>query len=499
MISQRVKGDIIMNRRYLLIRNLRGNWSVLLLYEFFQKNKRMSHFGYLDAISLECFPPSKPAPQFFLNANVRENIKSKFLYTSPLPNILVKRILSNAKLHKLTSFRIENLFILLKLVKINNSDSLLDFKIKDVPFGQFIYTPLVSRIGIKHFRLSLVTRIRYLKLYFSFVSGYETLNHILNKESYSHFVLINGRDAFGAGCQLVAHVKKIKVVCLEESLNLKPYPQYGIWWGNMHHWKVRNREALRINSGYGAKFTNQDALVFIQREYHLNSKWWKVNTSYASLPNFKDKKTVCFFTSSEKETSTFPSSLSKLNDIDNSDQSFELARIHKVAMELNIHLIIRMHPNFAKDEISKREREYFYNLTKNWRNTTLILNNNAVDSYALAKKCWMNFTFRSSLGAELEAIGVPVYYMAPTTWGGEKSHLLIKSNKQLTKLLITGPRKEFKSKGDYKIFAAYYSMHGQNYKFVSFQQSNYENYNYSVLVDNQELDKPRFNFISQRK
>jgi hypothetical protein len=172
--------------------------------------------------------------------------------------------------------------------------------------------------------------------------------------------------------------------------------------------------------------------------------------------------------------------------------------IHEVAEKLDIDLIIRMHPNFSKNRIAKRERKFFYDLTKSWKNTTLIYNNDPINSFDLAKKSWINFTFRSSIGAELEALNLPVYYTAPTTWGGIDSRLLIKNKNQLSKLLSSSSREYFKPTSDYQLFAAYNFEQGQEYRFIKFREPNSNKKEYAVLINELELDVPRFKFIGQR-
>ena len=487
-----------MRDKYLLIRNIRGNWSAQLLYEFYSRNKAYSKFGYLNAVSQEYLPPIRPARILFFRAHKIESIKSKLFYKNSLPEVLFDRIISNAKLHNLVKLKFSSLVILFKLIKINDSSKLLDFKVNHVPFGQFLYTPLIAKIGIKHFHLSILSRGKYIKLYLSFINGYETLQKININSKYTHIVLINGRDAFGAGCQLFAYTKKIRVFCLEHGLSSKQYPSYGVWSGNMHHWKVRHREALRVHHSKKSKLTNEYAAKLIEEEYLLNSKWWEGRTTKIPILNPKGKKSICFFTSSEKETTTFPSSLSNDNDLDKSDQSSALKMIYEVAEKLDIDLIIRMHPNFSKNRIAKRERKFFYDLTKNWKNTTLIYNNDPINSFDLAKKSWINFTFRSSIGAELEALNLPVYYTAPTTWGGTDSRLLIKNKNQLSKLLSSSSREYFKPTSDYQLFVAYNFEQGQEYRFIKFRETNSNRKEYAVLINKLELDVPRFKFIGQR-
>jgi hypothetical protein len=89
--------------------------------------------------------------------------------------------------------------------------------------------------------------------------------------------------------------------------------------------------------------------------------------------------------------------------------------------------------------------------------------------------------------------------MAPTTWGGENSHLLIKNKEQLIELLSDFSKVNFKASQEFKVFASYYSKHGQKYQFVNFTDNKVKYYKYSVFIEDLELDKPRFKFVRQRK
>ena len=103
-------------RRYLLIRNIRGNWTIRLLYEFKHRNLNQAKFGYLNLISYEFFPPFKPAPTI-IKSHFREKIISKLFFENALPATLESLLLINCLRHKVTKktlFAIRIVFFLLK-------------------------------------------------------------------------------------------------------------------------------------------------------------------------------------------------------------------------------------------------------------------------------------------------------------------------------------------------------------------------------------------------
>ena len=69
----------------LLVRNLRGNWSIRLIYEYKLRNVNNTKFSYIDLSNLEYFPPGKSSPTL-VPSRIREKIISRiFLKIDILP------------------------------------------------------------------------------------------------------------------------------------------------------------------------------------------------------------------------------------------------------------------------------------------------------------------------------------------------------------------------------------------------------------------------------
>lgn len=83
--------------RALLLRNLRGNWSLRLLNEYLFRNFNKLVFDYIDLTNIEYFPPYKPAP-IIICSRFREICLSHLLFQNPSSKHLRQNILDNADL-----------------------------------------------------------------------------------------------------------------------------------------------------------------------------------------------------------------------------------------------------------------------------------------------------------------------------------------------------------------------------------------------------------------
>ena len=488
----------------LLIRNLRGNWAIRLIYEYKLQNINDTEFNYIDLSNMEYFPPGKSSP-VLVNSKIREKIISKIFFFNPLPTILEKEIMKNTKLVTKSRFKIIYIKPILDLLAIKNSSNLENYRFRGIPFGKFLHTPFIAKFGVKHFELNQFQQIRQMKLVYRFVISFYKINHLLETNKYNKIVLINGRDVVGASAQLSAYVNKVNVICLEESLIKSETPKFSQWMGNMHHWKIR-KKALDITvQKYSSSYHLNDAQSYFENNFGLNSKFWRQSVPVDPAKEFEETGYVCFFTSSEKETTTFPTGDILANEFDFSDQVECLKIVHEVANQLGFKLIIRMHPNFSGTKLVNKEYKFFHNLTKNWANSILISNSDYTNSYKLAEKAKFNFIFRSTLGLEFSFRDIPVYHLAPTFWSEYAIEKFV-STKQEVEEILAGNKlynNQIKIHSDYHIFALYNTFQGQNFKNVSFAKNDKifnskHQSKYLTVLNGIELDKPRFRFFTWR-
>jgi hypothetical protein len=263
----------MITNKNLLVRNLRGNWSLRLLFEFSYRNRNSSTSGYLDISKKEYFPPFKCAP-LILNSVIREKILSEFFFYNPTSRIIKNKILAEARKHKVTSLRYYDYKTLFNLLRSKNSDDLANFDINGIPYGKFVHTTLIAKYGVKHFKISLIDSARNTILFYRFLVGFRTIYNLILDFNYSQIILINGRDAVGTGAQLAAYLHNINIVCLENNVNTSDHPKYSEWLGNMHHWKIREAGFKDSLLKSNAKFSSEDAKNFLSTRFGTHSKFW---------------------------------------------------------------------------------------------------------------------------------------------------------------------------------------------------------------------------------
>ena len=182
----------------------------------------------------------------------------------------------------------------------------------------------------------------------------------MNDLSITKIVLVNGRDIVGVAAQLCGFLKHVPIVTLEAGFGEASVPLYGEWNGNMHHWRVRQNELSKTV----ARFPDYEgADEFIKKKYGHGSRWWKIGSTISSSKIDLPDNFVCFFTTSERESTCCPTGNPADNFFDEFDQVTQLLKVYKFAKSRNLPLIIRIHPNFSNSKSAKNELRFFENLT----------------------------------------------------------------------------------------------------------------------------------------
>lgn len=492
---------MIVSKKCLMIRNLRGNWSLRLLYEFFTRSNFEFCFGFIDLSHKEYFPPAKKAPIIF-NSKKREKIQSKIFFNNSLPKVLLKEIIKFSQLHKSGIYSVGDFFLCFKLLANSNSDNLFKFSKDGIPYGQFISTCLISKYGIKHVEINKICFLDNLLLFLRFVNSFRKINNLVKTHNYSQIVLINGRDVVGAAAHLVGYINCIEIVCLENGISKSILPKYSCWNGNMHHWMVKQKASENIML---SKEINKMNLVesreFLNSQYGLKSKWWGQNKIEA-LPNFLlNKEYFTFYVASETESTTFPTSITKGLDHDQFDQSKILKKWYEYYRDLEVYFVIRLHPHPRVSNRSVAYDNFFKTICKDWNRTYIFDSQSPINSYSLAENAKCNFVFRSSIGPELSSRGVPIYYVAPQSWTSQCPDKLLTNEAAFLKVAndLERPQK-FNSK-DFETYANYLKFHSTDFKSFEFEVEYVDNKRKKIIktfLRGKELDIPRFKFINSR-
>jgi len=491
----------------LLIRNLRGNWSLRLLYEYVHRNIKDGPFGFLDLSFREVFPPVKSAPILF-NSKLREKIKSRLFFKNPLPDRIIEEICKNSLKHNHARYTLSDVILTCKILTKSNSEKLLNFSENNIPIGRFVHTCLISKYGIRHFKVGKIFFLRNFILIIRFINSFNLISALIQNHNYSKIILINGRDVVGSAAHLVAFLHSIEVVSLENGLTKSGIPKFSLWNGNMHHWRVKQYYASKIIKSSNHKLMNfEQSKLFLQNNYGLKAKWWH-KTRFDPIPEtLLREKYLCFFLASETEHTNSPinsNNICEKNYYDEFDQTEILTFWYEVFRKLDFYLVVRLHPYAKLTSQSKRYDRYFLNLCKKWEKTIVISSQEKINSYELASHAKCNFVYRSSIGPELSSRNKPVYYMAPQSWTiGNPNKLLIQPEDFID--LIKNPNfyiEEFTKPiyTDVITYGNYLKFHSSNFQSLTFELSgfNSENKKLVTYLEGTQLDLPKTKYIKVR-
>lgn len=490
--------------RALLLRNLRGNWSLRLLNEYLFRNFNKLVFDYIDLTNIEYFPPYKPAP-IIICSRFREICLSHLLFQNPSSKHLRQNILDNADLKKRASLTIKDYLVVLQLLTKSDSKQIAAFEKYKIPYGKFIHTTLISKYGIKHFSINFFQKLSNFLLYYRFISSYRTHAKLLSRKKYSRLVLVNGRDAVGVGAQLAAYLNNLDIVCLEHGLSGSGLRVYSEWFGNMHHWKVKQLAVENCIKRYQSSFTKDQAQRVFINKFGLNSRHWRGSQNFTSnefdFSELKSKPYVVFFATSEKEATTCPTGISDQNYFDEYDQTEAIRDVYNSCKLLDLTFVIRLHPNFSGNVQSINEFNYYSSLCLNWKNVVLIPNDNSFNSYQLAEFALANFTFRSTIAAELSLHNVSCYLTAPHTWSYASPGKIKIGGDAITSELIK--KKSLKSKNnldneglDWYTLGTYVANFSTELRSLGSTFKDQKKFTYTLK--NLPLDTPRFRFVNSR-
>jgi hypothetical protein len=478
----------------LLVRNIRGNWSIRLLHEYFYRRKNEGHFYYLNMINLEVFPPHRYAP-WIISSSAREWIVSKFFFKNPLPDRLVSSLIKSGveKISYRWKLSTKSFLVIWRLFSCKNASDLDALNYRAVLYGRFLHTTLIAKYGTKHFELTFYKHFVNIPIYLRYFSAYERINKLISDLKISRIVLINGRDAVGVAAQLAAYTHNVAIFTLERGFGLSEVPLYGEWRGNMHHWRVREDELIKTMESH-KDFEMARGREFISQKYGGDSKWWKIgdnrDTDLFTLPS----RYATFFTTSERETTCCPTGIPLNNLFDEFDQIEQLRRVYASAQLAQVHLVIRMHPNFTGSTSAANELAYFKELVGGWNNVTLIPNTSNFDSYQLIKDSICVFTFRSSLSAELSLAGVQCIQTASTAWTKLSDGQPIIETEDMVHLISGDIPIKNTASNDWYGFAAYNSLHGREFESIQVTADPRTKTRIIHVLNGTSLDLPRFKF-----
>jgi hypothetical protein len=266
-----------------------------------------------------------------------------------------------------------------------------NFELQQTPF----------RIFYKHFIITLRVLIK--------------TNALIKNLSLNKIVVYNGREPANSTVILVANKYNIPVEILERGSSHSKYQTFAIsphyhpeWWDLIRNFRLELSDQDKekyINTFIEEKLNGVDK--YFDQKWNSSGK----NTEYDE--SFFDSDYLVYFTSSSTEYSPFELYNSKLGYQDQFSAVEDLALICR---RLNKTLVIRRHPRSVGIDGNDREHASWNRILEKFKSIKYLPPDAQVDSYRLAKRADAIYVWKSSIGFETMAMGIPTYALGPAKW-----------------------------------------------------------------------------------
>jgi hypothetical protein len=169
--------------------------------------------------------------------------------------------------------------------------------------------------------------------------------------------------------------------------------------------KYSSNELDRVSAQYWEKrLTGWD---------ELSGRDWSTHFKSGHVPVEINKGAILFFCTSQHEVPVLKEF--ECTDLGFSSQQSAVETLVKACQELNLQLVIKRHPNsVASDGIDRESLEWEW--VKKHAGVIYLEPQSGVDTYSLLKIASAVITYKSSVGVEASALGVPARAMGPAEW-----------------------------------------------------------------------------------
>ncbi len=250
----------------------------------------------------------------------------------------------------------------------------------------------------------------------SFNNCYKKTIDLIHSLNISTVVTVNGRFVSDSAIVAASTDLNIEYIVLERKA---PYR-----WDRMSEFRIstqsitENRQQLEecwVNLGEENRIS---AINLAERHFQMRvgEDWhWRNKQRKGASLNLP-KKFICFFTTTEIEAATIKLDIDPPNNL---SQHQVFLALSKYCSEKNLDLVVRVHPHPKEPNLALLEDQIWNDLNEN--GTAIIIKSlDETDSLQIAKMSLMNVVYRSSMGAELVYLELPVVMTGPTAF----SHLV---------------------------------------------------------------------------
>ena len=299
----------------------------------------------------------------------------------------------------------------------------LSWKITDI----FLLYKMIRSRELKH-KDNLTSRLEENEKWHLFhaelAAKYEKLNTFLDSlvwNKHWRFITFNGREILPSSFLKFAMHKNYETRILERASSSNKYEVYNLsphtnneWWDKLDKFHINveptNEMINRAITYLNFKSEGLDPFQKIK---------WSKYFDAAETIDLQENRYIVFYSVSTGEVTPFKKFQSNCGY---SSQFAALDDLIRIAQKHELHVIIRRHPNSIGLDSVDRE-ELLWSRFRARKNVTYIGPKSRVDSYTLAKNALAAFTWRSTIGLELQWLGIPTFAMGPAKWAINKKQL----------------------------------------------------------------------------
>lgn len=280
-----------------------------------------------------------------------------------------------------------------------------------LPMGRILMSNFARIAGTRNFKLDLIPlsyQLEVVSLALLANSAYDKL-----KFEFDEITIPNGRSPIESVMLFRSREQEKEIHVTERGSDkskiafYKTSPHFAPdWWNDLERFTLRElNENSKIIENYWS--------LRLQGIDELSGKNWSKSQAKKTSGKFQKDNTIAFFCTSEHEVPVIAEF--ETSNIGYSSQQAAVRDIVKACKTLNLHLIIKRHPNsLAANGIDRESTDWDW--VKSNSDITYLDARDETDSYALLKEVRANLVFKSSIGVEATAMKLPSRALGPAKW-----------------------------------------------------------------------------------
>jgi hypothetical protein len=298
-------------------------------------------------------------------------------------------------------------------VKLNiGNENWVESRLDGLPIGRIVMSNFARIAGTQKFDLNIIPHNFQRKVVFlSILADFAYFKFALEHTEIS---LSNGRSPIEAVMLFRARQNGQKVNVMERGANKRKMFVFGTsphyapdWWESLRTTSQNTSPSKRINTSreyWEIRMTGRD---------DLSGRNWNLGESKSHLPEFASAESIVFFCTSQHEVPVIEEF--ETVNLGFPNQMMAVRTLADVCKAMGKRLILKRHPNSISTDGTDREATD-WEWAKSNPNVVYLEPASKVDSSALLEKALAVLVFKSSVGVEASARGIPARAMGPAKW-----------------------------------------------------------------------------------